>query len=135
MKQIMEVILKNNKLEMNNFSYNKTKTYSLGMKQKLGIALALLNNLQLVILDEPMNGLDIKSIKNVRDIILSFKSRRVTLLISSHILSELVRITESILIIDEGKIIKETSMKDLKKWDSDNLENTLLKIINKEYIN
>lgn len=129
---IKEII---DKLEMNNFIYNKAKTYSLGMKQKLGIALALLNHPKLVILDEPMNGLDPKSVKNVRDTILDFKKRGVTFLISSHILSELVKITESVLIIDEGKIIRETNIEDLKKWDGDNLENILLEIINKEDLN
>lgn len=129
---IKEII---DKLEMSNFIYNKAKTYSLGMKQKLGIALALLNHPQLVILDEPMNGLDPKSVKNVRDTILDFKKRGVTFLISSHILSELVKITDSVLIIDEGKIIRETSIEDLKKGDGDNLETILIGIINKEDLN
>ncbi|SIJ41648.1 ABC transporter ATP-binding protein [Mycobacteroides abscessus subsp. abscessus] len=89
------------KLEMNDFIHSKAKTYSLGMKQKLGIALALLNHPKLVILDEPMNGLDPKAVKNVRETIIDFKNQGVTFLISSHILSELVKVTDSILIIDK----------------------------------
>ncbi|MFB3188409.1 ABC transporter ATP-binding protein [Staphylococcus pseudintermedius] len=120
------------KLEMNGFIHNKAKTYSLGMKQKLGIALALLNQPKLVILDEPMNGLDPKAVKNVRETIIDFKNQGVTFLISSHILSELIKVTDSILIIDQGKIIKETTMEELKKSDENDLENLLLNIIDQK---
>lgn len=85
-----------------------------------------------VILDEPMNGLDPKSVKNVRETIIDFKNQGVTFLISSHILSELVKVTESILIIDKGKIIKETTMEELKPSDESDLENILLNIIDKK---
>ncbi|PCF80102.1 ABC transporter ATP-binding protein [Staphylococcus delphini] len=120
------------KLEMNDFIHSKAKTYSLGMKQKLGIALALLNHPKLVILDEPMNGLDPKAVKNVRETIIDFKNQGVTFLISSHILSELVKVTDSILIIDKGEIIKETTMEELNQSDESDLENILLNIIDKK---
>ena len=120
------------KLEMNDFIHNKAKTYSLGMKQKLGIALALLNHPKLVILDEPMNGLDPKAVKNVRETIIDFKNQGVTFLISSHILSELVKVTDSILIIDKGKIIKETTMEELNQSNESDLENILLNIIDQK---
>ncbi|RIM63174.1 ABC transporter ATP-binding protein, partial [Staphylococcus xylosus] len=84
----IELIIK--ELKMEKFIHTKVKTYSLGMKQKLGIALAFLNHPQLVILDEPMNGLDPKAVKNVREAIISLREQGVTFLISSHILSELV---------------------------------------------
>lgn len=120
------------KLEMNDFIHSKAKTYSLGMKQKLGIALALLNHPKLVILDEPMNGLDPKSVKNVRETIIDFKNQGVTFLISSHILSELVKVTDSILIIDKGEIIKETTMEELNQSNESDLENILLNIIDQK---
>lgn len=120
------------KLEMNDFIHSKAKTYSLGMKQKLGIALALLNHPKLVILDEPMNGLDPKAVKNVRETIIDFKNQGVTFLISSHILSELVKVTDSILIIDKGEIIKETTMEELNQSNESDLENILLNIIDQK---
>lgn len=120
------------KLEINDFIHSKVKTYSLGMKQKLGIALALLNHPKLVILDEPMNGLDPKSVKNVREAIIEFKNQGVTFLISSHILSELVKVTDSILIIDKGEIIKETTMEELNQSNESDLENILLNIIDQK---
>ena len=98
-------------LKMTNYINRKAKTYSLGMKQKLGIALALLNKPKLVILDEPMNGLDPQATKDIRDLFLRLKDQGVTLLISSHILSELQKIADSLLVIDGGKIIQKTTMK------------------------
>lgn len=120
------------KLEMNDFIHNKTKTYSLGMKQKLGIALALLNEPKLVILDEPMNGLDPRAVKNVRETIVDLKKQGVTILISSHILSELTKITDSILVIDKGKILKEITREELYKSEENDLENILLNIIERK---
>lgn len=76
-------------LKMNDYINKKSKHYSLGMKQKLGIAIALLNKPKLVILDEPMNGLDVESTIIVRNIIQQYASTGTTFLISSHILSEL----------------------------------------------
>lgn len=126
---ILQII---DKLDMNDFIHNKAKTYSLGMKQKLGIALALLNHPKLVVLDEPMNGLDPKAVKNVREAIIDFKNQGVTFLISSHILSELTKVTDSILIIDKGEIIEETTMEKLKASDEMDLENLLLNIIDQK---
>ena len=73
------------------------------MKQKLGIAIAFLNRPQLIILDEPMNGLDPKAVRDVRELIIK-STRGRYFLISSHILSELVKITNSIFIINKGKL-------------------------------
>ncbi len=126
----IELIIK--ELKMEKFIHTKVKTYSLGMKQKLGIALAFLNHPQLVILDEPMNGLDPKAVKNVREAIISLREQGVTFLISSHILSELVKVTDSILIIDDGEIIKETTMDELNQSGESDLENVLLNIIDRK---
>ena len=120
------------KLKMDRYIPKKAKTYSLGMKQKLGIAIAFLNHPQLIVLDEPMNGLDPKAVRDVRELIVETAKQGTTFLISSHILSELVKITDSILIIDEGKIIKQTTREELNQEDEDDLENILLNIIDKE---
>lgn len=102
-----------NKLRMDHFADQKTKGYSLGMKQKLGVGLALLNNPQFVILDEPMNGLDPKATKELRDLIVQEKQNGVTFLISSHILSELQRIADDVIVINHGEIVTSTTMDNL----------------------
>lgn len=116
------------KLKMNEYIQKKAKTYSLGMKQKLGIAMALLNNPKLIILDEPMNGLDPRAVKDVRDVLISLSQKGVAILISSHIISELIKITDSLLIIDKGQIIKRTTMDEINQKGED-IETILLDII------
>ena len=78
--------------------------FSLGMKQRLGIALALLNNPKLLILDEPINGLDPLGIQELRELIRSFPQRGITVIISSHILSEIQQTADYIGIISNGKL-------------------------------
>ncbi|MEX3473320.1 ABC transporter ATP-binding protein [Staphylococcus warneri] len=119
-------------LNMDNYIHNKAKTYSLGMKQKLGIAIAFLNQPQLIILDEPMNGLDPKAVRDVRELIVKKAQEGVTFLISSHILSELIKITNSILIINKGKLVTETTEEELNQYEDNDLENVLLNILDKE---
>lgn len=101
-------------------------------KQKLGIAIAFLNKTQLIILDEPMNELDPKAVRDVREFIVKKAKEGVTFLISSHILSELVKITHSILIINKEEIVTETAREELNQYEDDDLENILLNIIDKE---
>ncbi len=96
--------------DMSDCIHRKARTYSLGMKQKLGIALAFLNHPQLVILDEPMNGLDPQGTKQLRDFIVAQKQQGVTLLISSHILDELQKLADDLVIIDHGRVIQRTTM-------------------------
>ena len=105
--QVMDIV---RKLRMDAYINRKAKTYSLGMKQKLGIALALVNNPRLVILDEPMNGLDPQSNKDLRNLILSYARSGTTFLISSHILSELEKLIDDIVVIDQGQIVYTQSM-------------------------
>lgn len=81
------------------------KQFSLGMKQRLGIAISLINSPKLLILDEPTNGLDPIGIQELREIIESFKAEGMTIMISSHILSEVEHLSDYIGFIYEGKIV------------------------------
>ncbi|EHL98032.1 ABC transporter, ATP-binding protein [Lentilactobacillus parafarraginis F0439] len=105
--QIMDIV---DKMKMGSYIKRRAKTYSLGMKQKLGIALALVNHPELVILDEPMNGLDPQANKDLRTIILELAKQGTTFLISSHILSELEKLIDDLVVIDKGQIVYRGDM-------------------------
>jgi len=92
---------------------SKYKTYSLGMKQRLGIAAALLPNPKLLILDEPTNGLDPAGIQEVRDLLRRLADRGITVFVSSHLLSEIEMISEHLVILREGKVIFAGRTRDL----------------------
>jgi ABC-type multidrug transport system ATPase subunit len=93
---------------------SNVRTYSQGMKQRLGIAIALVHDPQLIILDEPMNGLDPQGIADVRNLILHLsREMKKTIVVSSHLLSEMELIADSMLIIDKGKKIVEGKMTEL----------------------
>ncbi len=92
----------------------KFKTFSLGMKQRLGIALAILDNPDFIILDEPINGLDPIGISDLRETFKKLNEERdITILISSHILSELYAVATKFCIIEKGKVIKELTKEEL----------------------
>ena len=92
----------------------KFKKFSLGMKQRLGIAFAILDNPDFIILDEPINGLDPIGIKEIRDTLKRLnEEEKITILISSHILSELYLIANHFCFIDKGRIIKDISKEEL----------------------
>lgn len=93
---------------------SKVKTFSQGMKQRLGIACALVHNPRLLILDEPTNGLDPQGIADVRNLILQLsRAEGKTIFVSSHLLSEMELIADSMLIIDRGKKVAEGKVGDL----------------------
>jgi ABC-2 type transport system ATP-binding protein len=92
---------------------SKYKTYSLGMKQRLGIAAALLPNPQLLILDEPTNGLDPSGIQEIRDLLRSLAQEGTTVFVSSHLLSEIEAISDSLVMLREGEVIFAGKTKDL----------------------
>ena len=95
-------------------AHSKVKTFSQGMKQRLGIACALIHNPGLIILDEPTNGLDPQGIADVRNLILHLSRQEgKTVFVSSHLLHEIQMIADSMLVIDKGKKIAEGKVSDL----------------------
>lgn len=110
-KQIEEAL---KTVDLENAKNKKFKNFSLGMKQRLGIAFAILDNPDFIILDEPINGLDPIGISDLRD---TFKKlnqeKNITILISSHILSELYAIATRFCILESGKVIKELTKEEL----------------------
>jgi len=99
-----------------NTGKRKAKDFSLGMRQRLGIAIALLGDPEFLVLDEPINGLDPEGIKEIRDIIEKLnKERNVTFLISSHLLDELSKVVTKYGIINNGELVEEISAEELKE--------------------
>lgn len=92
---------------------DRVRTYSLGMKQRLGIAIALLQDPDLVILDEPANGLDPAGIVEMRDLMHRLSAEGKSVLISSHLLSEVQQICTHVAIISRGALVTETTVQDL----------------------
>lgn len=110
-KQIDEAI---NLVGLKEARNKKFKNYSLGMKQRLGIALAILDNPDFIILDEPINGLDPLGISELRGIFkILNEEKNITILISSHILSELYLVANRFCIIEKGKVLKEITKEQL----------------------
>lgn len=98
---------------------DKVSKYSLGMRQRLGIAQAILHKPNLLILDEPTNGLDPEGIKQVRELIVKLaKEEKMAVMISSHNLSEIENVCNKICIIKNGSIVEESNIEDLKKETS-----------------
>jgi len=100
---------------LSNVGKKKTKDFSLGMKQRLMIAVAMIGNPEFLILDEPMNGLDPMGIKEVRDLLLKLnKEKKLTIIISSHILDELSRMATCYGVIHKGELIDEFTSEELE---------------------
>lgn len=100
----------------------RASQFSLGMKQRLGIAIALLNNPKLLILDEPTNGLDPFGIQELRELISSFPSKGITVILSSHILTEVAQVVDEIGIISKGKLLYQgipNSQENLEQFFTD----------------
>ena len=107
---------------LNGVGNKKVGQFSLGMKQRLGIAIALLGNPEVLILDEPVNGLDPAGIKEVRDLLLKLnKEKNVTIMISSHLLDELAKITTKYGIINNGVLVEEIDAQKLMERCKNNI--------------
>ena len=102
--------------------------FSLGMKQRLGIAIALLNNPQLLILDEPTNGLDPVGIEELRELIRSFPEKGITVILSSHILSEVQQIADHVGIIANGVLGYENEL-----LTGENLEQLFMDVVKRHH--
>lgn len=97
-----------------NTGNKKAKDFSLGMRQRLGIAIALLGDPEILLLDEPINGLDPAGIKDIRDLILKLnKEKNITFLISSHLLDELAKVVTKYGFINNGTLFEEIEAKNL----------------------
>ena len=127
--RIEDILKQTGLLEYQN---DKVCEFSLGMKQRLGLALALLSNPRLVILDEPANGLDIEGMVDIREIITKQAEKNgITFLISSHLAHELEIICNRVAIMKEGSLLTTASMENVKK-QSGNLENFFLQTVRSE---
>lgn len=120
----------------------KVKNYSLGMKQRLGIATSLINNPDFLILDEPTNGLDPEGIHEIRTLIKQMaEDRGITIMLSSHLLSEIEQIATNIGIINKGELLFQGSLDSIKKNNSQKLiikvneTDRAIKILNSNNIN
>ncbi len=114
---------------------DKVKKYSQGMRQRLGIAAAIMNKPKLVILDEPTNGLDPEGMIEMRELIKQLaRADNITFLISSHLLSEIEQLCNRIVILNQGKAIAEGAVADLIRAEDENLEKLFLRLTKKKQV-
>ena len=126
-KKIDEVL---SMVSLTNTGKKLAKEFSLGMKQRLGIAMALINSPLLLILDEPTNGLDPVGIQELRELIKTLSGQGITIILSSHILSEVGQIADKIGILNKGRLSYEG-----QNTDSSKLEDLFMEIIRKDVTN
>lgn len=112
-------------VKLTNTGSKAVKDFSLGMKQRLGIARAITTKPELLMLDEPINGLDPVGIKEIRDLFkMLSKEYGITILISSHILGEIEQMADTIGVINHGKLIEEVSMEQIREKNTEYIEFT-----------
>lgn len=104
--------------------------FSLGMRQRLAIARSIIHEPKVLLLDEPINGLDPVAIREMRELLISLKNDGVTILLSSHILSEVLQTVERVAIITKGNLVEQADMNELKDIHGKNLEDYFLSRLN-----
>jgi len=119
MKELLEMV------GLGDVGNKKAGAFSLGMRQRLGIAVALLGDPEVLILDEPVNGLDPAGIREVRDLILRLNRQGVTILISSHLLDELGKVANCFGIMDNGLLVEEITAEELEEKCKKDLQITV----------
>lgn len=112
----------------------KAHAYSLGMKQRLGIATALLQPRDLLVLDEPTNGLDPQGTREVRNLIRSLASEGITIFVSSHLLSEIEQVCTHLAVMSRGSIVAQGSIDELSRSDVQNLTLTTTDVTDAENV-
>jgi len=117
-KRIPELI---DLVRLTRWEKKKIRTYSKGMMQRIGLAQALIHDPELLLLDEPTDGIDPIGRKEIRDILVNLKQKNKTIFINSHILSEVELITDRVAIIDKGKLLQEGRVEDLTRQGNDYL--------------
>ncbi len=100
-------------VELDRAANRRVKGYSLGMRQRLGLAAALLGDPELLVLDEPANGLDPEGVRWLRDFLRTFAREGHTVLVSSHVLAEMAQTVDHVLIINDGKLVREARLDEL----------------------
>jgi ABC-2 type transport system ATP-binding protein len=100
-------------VELQDAARRRVQTYSLGMRQRLALAAALLDDPELLILDEPANGLDPGGVRWLRDFLRAFAAQRRTVLISSHVLAEVAQTVDNVVIINHGRLVVESPLEEL----------------------
>lgn len=122
-------------VNLTNTDNKPVKQFSLGMKQRLGIARAIVTKPDLLLLDEPINGLDPVGIREMRNLFTMLsKQYGITLLISSHILGEIEHIADTVGVIHHGKMVKEVSMDSLRETNNDYVEITTSEVKKASYV-
>lgn len=120
-------------LKIGDWEYKRLGSFSTGMQRRFGIAKALLHNPEILILDEPVLGLDPKGIKDIRDLIKGFQKEGMTILLSSHLLGEVSETCDKVTFLDQGKIIEQDTIdKIMKKAESKVITAKFLKPLSKE---
>jgi ABC-2 type transport system ATP-binding protein len=104
-------------VELRGAAGRRLKTYSLGMRQRLGLAAALLGDPELLILDEPANGLDPAGVRWLRDFLQTLAAQGRTVLVSSHLLAEVAQTVDHVLIIDHGRLLASSRLDELTSRD------------------
>ena len=114
-------------VELSGAAKRRVRTYSLGMRQRLGLAAALLGDPELLILDEPANGLDPAGVRWLRTFLQTFAARGRTVLVSSHLLAEVAQTVDQVLIIDHGRLLAGGRLEELTR-NRQSLEDVYLKL-------